>query len=72
MLLLVFSIFSSLALASKIHGPNLISLSWSALFISLGLLLILSRAGIWLGILFFDICSNETKRLLVLTKISEE
>ena len=36
MLLLMLALFSSLAMASKVHGPNLMSLSWSALFISLG------------------------------------
>lgn len=36
MLLLMLALFSSLATASKVHGPNLMSLSWSALFISLG------------------------------------
>ncbi len=36
MLLLMLALFSSLAMVSKIQGPNLMSLSWSALFISLG------------------------------------
>ncbi|MCP4647058.1 MAG: hypothetical protein GY852_04880 [bacterium] len=36
MFLLMFSLFGSLAVSAKTRGPNLMSLSWSAIFLSLG------------------------------------
>ena len=35
-LLMVFSIFTSIFSAPKINGPNIMALSWSAIFLSLG------------------------------------
>jgi len=48
-LLMVFSMFASIFSASRIKGPNIMALSWSAIFISLGWNFLQYGFGIGMG-----------------------